>query len=615
MITLPELQPGSKSQQMTTTFSGYNRNEVLYDGQMYETKNLSGDMYPVLSLRKKRGYTAFTGAGTLSGINGRDQLTFVVGSKVYWALAEVQGITVSTDPAFCPKKIVNFGAYVLIFPDKVYFNTVNLSDCGSIERLWPVSGSGITGQDVSLTMCRGDGTDYDMNDITVSVEPPEDPENGQLWIDESTDLDVLRQYSSVTEEWVEVPSTYVKITASNIGAGLQEYDAIDISGLAAVDGVDERIAAQVSALNGSQIVYYRGTDYIVVVGLIAQTQLALADVEIHADLTIPDMDWICESNNRLWGCKYGLVGGEVVNEIRCSALGSFRVWKRFLGNSQDSYVASVGTDGAWTGAATQRGYPVFFKENCIHRVSGQAPSTFAIQTTIARGVQNGSGRSLAVVNENIYYKARDAVMVYDGNMPAEISGALGSVLYSDARAGALGSKYYISMKDKADVWHMFTYDTEKDMWYREDNFRALGFGRVDDELYAIDEKNNTLMAVRGTMGTVEDDFDWLADFGLSGVKYTPGNGGWAREDSAGARYLNRFNIRMYLDAGAFAILEIMYDSDGVWHRQGEIKGNRMGTKMIPVIPRRCDHLRFRMRGKGEVRIYSINRILEVGGDG
>ena len=171
------------------------------------------------------------------------------------------------------------------------------------------------------------------------------------------------------------------------------------------------------------------------------------------------------------------------------------------------------------------------------------------------------------------------------------------------------------MQDREGDWHLFTYDTEKRTWFKEDDFHALGFGRVDDELYAIDEEGNTLAAMGGSMGEIEDDFDWLADFGLSGVKYAPAEQGYAREDSAGSRYLSRFDIRMYLEEGSRAELEIMYDDDGIWHRMGEIRGTRMKNQMIPVMPRRCDHLRFRIRGTGECRIYSINRSMEVGSDG
>jgi hypothetical protein len=612
---MPQLVNGAKENRMTATFSGYNRREIISDGEMFDMKNLSGDLYPALSPRRKRAYTSFAVGGvsdTLTGIDGRDQLTFILGTKVYWNFDEVTGLSVSDAAAMCPKTIVNFGAYVLIFPDKKYFNTINLSDYGDIDRVFSASG-----QNVSLTMCRGDGTDYDMTAITVSSTAPANPTNGKLWIDQSGDNDVLRQYTSSTQEWVEVATTYVKISASGIGTGLEIYDAIDLSGLEAVSTADARVKAQVSALNGSKIVYFGGTGYIVVAGLISQTQAALkSGTTVKADRKIPDLDYIVESNNRLWGCKYGLVNGQVVNEIHASSLGSFRNWNRYLGNSQDSYTASVGTDGPFTGAVTQKGYPVFFKENCIHQVYGGTPSTFQVNTTVCRGCQDGSGRSAVVVNEQVLYKSRQDVMLFDGSMPVSISENLGNVLYHNARAGALGNKYYISMQDRQNVWFMFVYDTEKQTWYKEDHFHALGFGRVDDELFAIDEGGNKLAALTGSMGEIEDDFTWGADFGLHGIRYAAGNGGYAREDTAGSRYLSRFDIRMYLEEGARVQLEIMYDSNGEWVKMGDpIRGNKMGNVMIPVLPRRCDHLRFRLKGIGDCKIYSICRMLEVGSDG
>ncbi len=608
MKKMPQIPVVEKSTRLTTSFSGYNHQEVIRDGEMFDTKNLSGDMYPVLSPRKKRGQIDQL-SGTLTGINGRDQLTYILGTDVYYNFNKVNNLSVSTAQNMMPKKIVNFGAYVLIWPDKVYFNTVNQADCGSMERLFS-----ITGGNVSLTMCRGDGTDYDMTQITVSATEPSNPTNGKLWIDQSGDNDVLRQYTSATDEWTEVPSVYVKISATGIGSGISEYDAIDISGIEAVAGSTQKIQDQVSALNGSMLVYYAGANYIVVAGLISATQAALKNNTVHADRTIPDMDFVVESNNRLWGCKYGMVNGSVVNEIRCSALGNFRNWKRFMGNSQDSYVASVGTDGPFTGAVTQKSYPVFFKENCIHQVYGQTPSSFQVNATVCRGIQAGSWRSAVVVNETVYYKGREGVLAFDGSMPRDCGEKLGGRQYMDARAGTVKGKYYISMKDTSDTWSLFVYDTEHGTWYREDDFRALGFGKVGDELYAIDEANNKLMSMLGSMGTQEDDFEWRAEFGISGVEYQAGNYGDVRGDIPANLYLSRFNIRMFLDEGKQAHLEIMYDSDGTWTDQGTINGRNMRSFVLPVIPRRCDHLRFRIRGSGDMRIYSIARILEVGAD-
>ena len=605
MNELPAL--GSYQQQvlMTTTFRGYNHREVIEDGEMYDMQNMSGDRFPLLGVRKKRGITDLDIEGQtsvpLTGIHGRDQLVFVRGDTVYYNFIPVAGLTVSTAENMCPKKIVSFGAYVCIWPDKKYFNTADVTDYGAMDRTWEASGSTI-----SLTMCRADGTDYDMTQINPGETPPATPTDKMYWLDESGDTDVLRQYSALTEEWVEVPTTFVKIGATGIGTGLKDYDAITISGLE-LDGVDPdpRLSAEVAALNGSMIVYYAGDDYIIVAGILAQAVQTggLKSNTAHADLSIPDMDFVVESNNRLWGCKYGLAGDQVVNEIYASKLGDFRNFSCFMGLSTDSYTASVGTDGAWTGACTQRGYPVFFKEGFIHRVSGMTPSTFQIQTTVARGVQRGSWRSRAVVSENIYYKSRTGVMIYDGNMPEDIGSQLGDEPYFDARAGVMGKKYYISMQDSYNVWHQFCFDTESGTWYKEDNLHALGFGAAEDELYCIDEDNNTLVSIGGSVGDAEADFAWSATFGLFGTDYRQ------------QKYLSRFDIRMSLEAGHEAQLEIRYDEEDRWRQQGRIRGTATRSIVLPVIPRRCDHLQFRLSGTGDAKVYSISRILEVGGDG
>lgn len=620
MRSMPQIPVTEKTPKMTSTFRGYNHNEIIADGEMFDTKNLSDDLYPSLSPRKRRGITSYDVSGQdpvpLTGIHGREKLVHIRGTEVFYDFEKVTGISVSAAEAKLPKKIVNMGAYTCIWPDKVYFNTVDPTDCGSMERLYEKSGS-----DISLMMCRMDGTDYDMTAITVSATPPDSPAHGDLWIDQSGDVDVLRQYYAPANDWQEVASVYVKIggTGSGAGSGLSENDAVMISGFeydlpAEPTDKDYRLQDQVATLNGSYTVIGAGEDYLIVTGLISATIEALKNVTVHIDRKVPDLDFIVESNNRLWGCRYGMDDDQVVNEIRASKLGDFRNWSTFMGISTDSYTASIGTDGEFTGAISQRGYPVFMKDDVIHKVSGMTPSSFQITTIRCPGVQKGSWRSLVNLNEMIYYKSRQGVMLYDGNTVQSISDQLGKVSYSDARAGAIGDKYYISMKNANAEWSLFTYNTKTGIWYREDGLKALGFGAVGDELFIIDEENNTLVTVGGSKGTLEDEVDWMAEFGLSGIEMTPTQGGYARSDINGSHYLSRFVIRIYLEESGKAELDIMYDSCGEWIRMGEIRGNRMRSIMLPVVPRRCDHLRFRLKGRGEFRIYSICRYMEVGSD-
>ena len=135
------------------------------------------------------------------------------------------------------------------------------------------------------------------------------------------------------------------------------------------------------------------------------------------------MDFVTECQNRLWGCYYGIRDGETVNEIFCCKLGDFKNWECYMGISTDSYRASVGTDGVWTGAVTYLGYPMFFKENFLHKVYVSATGAHQITSTALDGVQKGSADSLAIVADTLIYKTRTGIAQFDGSMPVPISDA------------------------------------------------------------------------------------------------------------------------------------------------------------------------------------------------
>lgn len=272
-----------------------------------------------------------------------------------------------------------------------------------------------------------------------------------------------------------------------------------------------------------------------------------------------------------------------------------------MGISTDSWVASVGTDGPFTGAITHAGFPIFFKESCMHKVYGDS-LPFGIQDTACRGVQRGCSRSLAIVNEVLYYKARSAVCAYDGSLPVEISSALGDVQYTAAVAGALGNKYYISMLDAKNKHHLFVYDTVKGMWHREDDTKVRAFCNHRGELYYIDGADNKIKTVLGSGELDNSPIKWMAETGVIGT------------DSPDKKYISRLDVRMYLDMGARAFFYIQYDSSGAWEHIYTANGNRLRSFSAPIRPQRCDHLRLRIEGEGNANIYSICKTIEQGSD-
>lgn len=593
----PKLYTKQSSRQMVDTFKGYNHNLRIGDGEFFDMKNMTSDYYPVLSPRGQRGEYAYEKGSQYHGMIAKDALCYVKDGMFYINDYPVKDLELSQDV----KQLVSMGAYAIILPDKKWVNTTPGVDeegkpeyaYGDIEACW--SGSDYK---ASFEMCRLDGTVY--GEIPSGEDEPENVENMQLWIDTSSTPHVLKQYSKVNETWVQIATTYIKISATGIGEAFNQYDAVTITGFP--ENVD-----QLKELEGQTFPLWEvhhdpdnaANDYVVIIGLLDR-KVTQEKSALKLERTMPDMDFVIESGNRLWGCYYGMKDGKVLNEIYCSKLGDFRNWSCYMGISTDSWTASVGSDGQFTGAITHLGYPLFFKENCLHKVYGNYPANFQIQTTACSGVQKDCEKSLAIVNTTLFYKGRSGVYAYDGSLPAEVSYALGNEVYSAAVGGAVGSKYYISMKDTQNRYNLFVFDVQKSMWHREDNLQVDAFCQCDGELFAI--VNDKIITMLGSGKKDTAPVEWMAETGDIGLS------------SPDTKYISRLTVRMSMEYGAEVRFFAQYDCEGGWEQLCTLTGEHLRSFSLPLRPRRCDHMRLRMEGSGTVKIYSITKTIEGGSE-
>ena len=419
-----------------------------------------------------------------------------------------------------------------------------------------------------------------------------------LWMDTSATPHSLKQWSESAGMWSSIATTYVRIQCPGIGKAFSQYDGIHIT---IPDGLTANTAAQLKELNGSAIVYAKDDDFIAVVGILDEE----TTIEEHITVSrkMPVMDFVIENDNRLWGCRYGVNSkGEVVNELYACKLGDFKNWNCYMGISTDSYAVSLGSDGQFTGAITHAGYPIFFKENCMHKVYGQIPANFQVQTTACRGVQKGCSRSLAIVNEILYYKSQHAICAYDGSLPAEISYSLGDVQYCNAVAGAHGNKYYVSMQNATSgEWDFLVYDTAKGLWHKEDNLQAAQLCSCRDELYCS-LPDGKIITILGSGEAYEENVAWMAQTGIINASLPE------------RQYLQRISIRMILEPGSQVSILVQYDSCGDWENLGNMVGSNLRSFTFPVRPRRCDHLRLRIEGVGKAMIFAITKTISGGSD-
>jgi hypothetical protein len=421
----------------------------------------------------------------------------------------------------------------------------------------------------------------------------------------------LKVYSASTGIWMTVASTYMQISAVGIGKGFEKEDGIKVSATF-TKGLPDSLKHIFLNDEGNNVystntyIIDKTDDSITIPGIYRASSEDGSDVfeeiELVVERKVPDMAYITECNNRLWGCsKDG-------HEIYCCKLGDVKNWNCFRGTSTDSWAATIGSDGKFTGATTFLGYPMFFKEDCLIKISVSATGGHATKETMCRGVQNGSDRSIAILNEILYYKSPSGVCGYNGSLPYSISDDLGDVKYYDAVAGAIGDKYYISMRDINGKYSLFVFNSKNGIWCREDDTKALYFCKHSDDLYYIDGKDKLMKSVGGTLPFMtverraEGSFDWYVESGAIGYS-SPDN-----------KYVGRINLRITLEFGTNVDFFIQYDSIGEWEHKFNMSGRGTKTFSVPIIPKRCDHFRYKIVGRGNCKIHSVTKTIEGGSD-
>jgi len=306
--------------------------------------------------------------------------------------------------------------------------------------------------------------------------------------------------------------------------------------------------------------------------------------------SVPDLDFICESNYRLWGTH-----GNTIYSSKFSDPFNFKV---FDGLSSDSYAIEVGSEGEFTGCIPYSSHICFFKENTLHKLYGTKPSNFQLATSNVYGVQSGSERSMQIVNEQLLYKGVGGVYAYTGGVPELISEKFGNKRYSEAVAACDGEKYYLSMK-QGDIWNMFTYDVAKNIWLREDDTHAVDMTFYDGKVYFLSEEGG-LYYIDKTAD--RSDIQWGATFCTMHETINERKG------------YSKFHLRMDLSAGAWIAVDVKTDSDTQWRQVYTTHNEKAKTVSIPIMPTRCDSIDIRLRGKGKCTVKAFIREFTVGSD-
>ena len=105
--------------------------------------------------------------------------------------------------------------------------------------------------------------------------------------------------------WITEETAYVRLEAQGIGRDFRVYDSVWLSGAGALDGANT--------------VWAREEDWLVLTGILGDTESLPQTLTIAR--RVPEMDWVTECGNRLWGCRAGKnAQGDTVNELYASRL-------------------------------------------------------------------------------------------------------------------------------------------------------------------------------------------------------------------------------------------------------------------------------------------------------
>jgi len=620
-MQLPQIKTIQDNISVIGEFGGVNKNYRIGDGEFADMLNMTNDYAPIIGTRPRR---AMLGKVLKpQGMIGGEEVWHINNNVLYKDTIPTKvTLTSHIDEQ---RQLVLWGANLFIFPDNIVYNTVT-------EEKKVIDAEADSPADAKITLCKLDGTAYNSQNTVISDT---EPSHDVYWIDTSDEDVVMKMYSTNSNAWVSVATTYVRIPITNANKKFSKYDAVTLS------GVDD-IGYNGYNFNQSNIVYKVSSKYIIVVGLLRELVHTNSQI-IHAERKMPKLDFVCEHNNRLFGCRSGDDGnGGYVNEIYACKLGDPTNWEYFGGLDSDSYRATVGSQGKFTGCISYGGSVLFFKEDGYHKLYGNKPSNFEIVWKAGRGVQNGSANSITLIGEYLAYKAKDAVCLYDGSVNI-ISKNLGSQPLYEAVGCGYRDKYYLSMRDKDYHYKLYVYDITKGTWAIEDGKKFYEMAYGNNGLYMVDQ-NNDLMVVNNEIiyrkifpmdyrnepspeynedkddddklsyiypcqkfyptniinGELEDTFEWFFETGDIDLA-TPAH-----------KYVKRLNIRMFLNTDAKVRIEIMYDSSGDWNNVIEYYCTRKKSFSIPIPVERCDHMKLRFSGFGEFKMFSIAKAIEEG---
>ena len=535
---------------------------------------------------------------------------------------------------------VNMGAYIIIMPEGVWFDTVKAQEY--INGIGNVTLSDFAGkieitktqEEYSNTLmypCFSDGTvasSYPSNvqfpaEYGYSLDLGVDDEIIATYNSDKSDIFVYRYQKNTAKYTLENDKVF-KLSATGIGVGFVVGECVELTDIKIKKedtgndtySLDFGIYGKILACdNDSLTVRFANVDpdsYVKFCNRWTHEGMNNSPFVVLYTFTLsrpmPDMKFITEWNNRLWGC-----GGDKNNTIFASALGDPRSWSLFENTAADSYYANVDSTDEWTGAVTFYDHAYFFKGEKCYKMYGSRPANFSYQK-LDFGLREH--KSICVLHNRLYFARYDGIYASSGTAAYRISDTLGSGDYFNCVGFGYDKRLYMRCTYRDDngndSYHLYTFDIDRGIWHDESMRGNIisSTCNVPDDVLVVD--SDGVYCLGGTFDTL-GGYSKPTDDGIA-------VGSWYFDtqdfqvSSVNAVYISRLQVNLSVEMGAVCHIRIMYDNDGMWRQAKSVSPHSRYTVLVPLAPRRSRSFKIRFEGVGNVKVYGITYSVQGGSE-
>lgn len=604
MAHLPEVSYGSDYRYARQgQFGGLKHCRSCSDGEIYDMDNITLDEFPLIKTRKPRKRFASINREFVVDFyadNGQVLYTNTNGDLFIHGIGKM-----AKNLQNGRKKFVRFGNRVVVLPDKILLN-MTYKILGILDFVSELPETGNTFGDAYAVS--NFQTEWSHRNIYVW--------NGNEWI-------FMRQFDqpmSISDQRNQpligtyVSGNYGTLNSVLMGNSAGVYlnrgwkvgDAVKISGCTKVEKNNKTVIIRdiVDVEAGALFVF---SDYAFETPDSSENAYNEEGI-ITLERVVPDMDFMFECNNRLWGAK-----GKT---IYASKLGDPTNWYFFDGLSIDSWSIDTQSKGNIVGGWGDY-YPYFLREDGMTIVCGSVPSGYqCYDKSAVPGLKKGEERSIAHAGAYTLWLSREGMVLFGDDTGRIMKDIFRDWDLNDIKAVSAGTKaYFLCWTEKEHNYEMdhviFCFDSRTGLWEKQDGARYTELAYDGGVLYGLmpAEERSDINILNGGTELQENDETEI----YSNVQF-----GDFYSDTENRKATDLLLLRLEMEPNAELDVYIKYDSCAEYELLETISGGENGIRKrtidIPITPRRCDHYHIMLMGHGQWTLYAMSRNIRTGSE-